>query len=375
MIDFKRNKIRILGQMSGTSCDGHDLVIIELDFAQTDYKYSVIKTGFYPFDFNLKTSLEHIIHTNEISFDEYSKLNIQYTENLIDNIQNFIAQEQVDLISIHGQTVYHLPPQINKRGVSTQLGILPFISKSLRIPVIGDYRNHDMANFGHGAPLVPFFDFHLFNQADKNQMVVNIGGISNATILPKNGDIHQIIAGDLGPGNILIDLAMKKLFNQNYDNNGETALTGKVDYDLVNHWLNNDSFIALPFPKSTGRELYNQTYLNTILYDCFKSKLQPQDIIATVTQFTAEILIMKAIELGIDEIILSGGGAKNQFLISQLKSESELKINVLNDILIDYKEAIIFALLGFNYCKNIPSTLNSTTGIKSQSVLGTLSLP
>jgi anhydro-N-acetylmuramic acid kinase len=239
-----------------------------------------------------------------------------------------------------------------------------------------------MALGGEGAPLVPYFDYLLFNSKSRNRAFLNIGGISNITILEKNAKPNDVLAFDTGAGNMLIDFLAKKLFNKEYDVNGNFAEQGKINERLLKELIKKDNFITKKPPKSTGRERYGMAFIE-ILLKKFK-KISKYDIITTVTDFSAysvyrnyELFIKNKIK--IDELFVSGGGAKNKFLLKRLKKYFGLSVDIKTidslGISSDAKEAICFAVLANETISGNPSNIPKVTGAKKQTILGKICLP
>lgn len=297
-----------------------------------------------------------------------------------------IPLSKIDLIGSHGQTIHHLPAQKNyygyKFGSTLQIGDPGVIAKKTSILTVGDFRTGDMALGGQGAPLVPYFDYIMFSSSKVNRALLNIGGISNITVLNKNGKADGVIAFDTGPGNMMIDMLAKKFFRQEYDKNGSIAAAGNLNNDLLTALKKQDQFIEKKPPKSTGREYYGIEFLGPLLKKF--GRLNKNDWMTTITDFTAygvyrgyENFIKK--ETKIQELFISGGGARNKYLIRSLKKYFGKDVKVLNvkniGISPDAKEALCFAVLANETISGNPSNVPGVTGASRGTILGKVCLP
>lgn len=256
------------------------------------------------------------------------------------------------------------------------------IAKLTGIVTIGDFRTGDVALGGEGAPLVPYFDYLLFHSKNKNRALLNIGGISNITVLNKNFDATKVLAFDTGPGNMMIDIVAKKFFTKEYDKNGMLASSGKIDEKLFDALIKKDNFIEKKIPKSTGREYYGKEFLSPL----FKKfiRVSKEDWIATVSTFTTYGVFrnyekfVKG-ETEIEELFVSGGGSHNKFLMRSLQKYFGKNVEVKNvenlGISSDAKEAICFAVLVNETLSGNPSNIPRVTGASKPTILGKICLP
>jgi anhydro-N-acetylmuramic acid kinase len=256
-----------------------------------------------------------------------------------------------------------------------QIGDPSVIANITGITTIGDFRIADCASGGSGAPLVSYMDFILFRSNKLSRGLLNIGGISNITLLSKGCSKDEVIAFDTGPGNMLIDGLMKKLYNKPYDKNGKAALKGKLNKKLFS-LLKNDKYYKMVPPKSTGREHYSERSIQKIIKAAVR--IPYEDIIRTVSEFTVHTIaynydkFIKPVSK-IDELIISGGGANNSFLRKRLTdSFPGVKIKTMDysGITQDSKEAVLFAILGFECLKGNPANMKQVTGSKKDAILG-----
>ena len=249
-----------IGLMSGTSLDGIDLVLCEINGSFMDTKVKVIAHQSYDLDSGLVQKIQDSIQLKTNARD-LTSLNFELAYAFSKAINTFIEslglnQSNIDFIASHGQTIYHIPVPTKDHVMSTlQLGSGSVIAQLTGITTVSNFRVADMAVGGQGAPLVPYAEFVLFSQKDKSIAMHNLGGISNLTLMPKGQDIDQVIAFDTGPANMMIDYAMKKLFNQPYDDRGFHASKGQLIQPLYDTLMAHP-YLKLDYPKSTGRELF-----------------------------------------------------------------------------------------------------------------------
>lgn len=364
--------------MTGTSLDSVDTALCKFEQENGSYKFSLLNYNEYEINQEIRELIFRIIN-NQFTIKELSQLNF-YLAHLFAEYSRKVCKEinynfdDVEAISIHGQTLWHNPtPELfaDKYISSTlQLTSISALSALVQKEVIGDFRAADIALGGQGAPLVPIFDFHFLRNKSEDIVALNIGGIANITIMPKNCQIDELIAFDTGTGNMLIDIAVKKFYGKSYDKNGEFAKSGKLIDELFDK-LKQIEYTYLEPPKSTGRELFNEQLLDSII----KSEYLKEDIIRTLTEFTTFSIsnnIEKFAPNG-SKVIVSGGGRKNSFMI-QLLQEKLINYNVINidevGINGDAKEAICFAFLGYLNKLNQFGNVKAITGAKQSVVLG-----
>lgn len=296
-----------LGLMSGTSGDG--LSIALAGFSQKNCQVLAYKT--FPYPANL---FKKLTRAAEMKTPDLSLLNAELGIFFAKKTQEFLKTESVktssiEVIGSHGHTVFHAGDQ--KIPHTFQIGEPSYLAESLGIPVVSDFRPSDIAAGGSGAPLIPFFDQYFWG--DKVRALQNIGGIANVTVVGTS----KLSAFDTGPGNCLIDLTAQKMTRgkQSYDKGGKIAARGKINLNAVKKMISHAYFEKCP-PKSTGRELFNEGWIPAPL-----KKSKPEDLIATLTYFTAYSIYagyQKWIKEPIREIVVSGGGAYNQTLMTHL---------------------------------------------------------
>ena len=369
---------KAIGIMSGTSLDGIDIILCDIDNQKIPIYIKTVKTHTYPMPVDIKAKILKSIAL-ETNIKDITSLNFELGYLFADAVNDFIKtnqlnRDEISFIASHGQTLYHIPTDEKNHIRSTlQLGDGSIIANQTGIDTIYNFRVADMAVGGQGAPLVPYADFILFQSSTKNRALHNLGGISNLTILEKSKSLDDVRAFDTGPANMMIDYAMQVLFNQPYDDQGEIASQGDIIIDLLETLMANPYIKQQP-PKSTGRELFGDIYTASILkqYESCDKK----DIIATLTEFTALTIIdayQHFVDIQLDEIICSGGGANNTYIMKRLE-EALYPIKVLKteDLGFDSKskEALAFVLLGNQTIQRQTSNIKRATGANKSVILG-----
>ena len=352
--------------MSGTSLDGIDAVLVDL----SQSKPLQLGKNYLPFDDILKNALLalHLPAHNELHQAQLigNQLATMYAATVAPLLaQAKSSNREIKAVGCHGQTVRHCP----EHGYSVQIGNAALLAELTGITVVSDFRSRDIAAGGQGAPLVPAFHDHVLRHPDIHRVIVNIGGISNLTNLPP----HAATSGfDCGPGNLLMDAWCMQHLGKPYDDNGAWATSGSVLPALLKKLLN-ESFFALPPPKSTGRDLFNMGWL--------QSKLQGNEVAANVQATLLELTcqtIAQAIRQhcsGAKEIYLCGGGAHNQALhnrLAALLAGSSLQTTATLGVDGDYLEAIAFAWLAQQSLQGKPANLPQVTGAKHPCILGAI---
>ena len=372
--------MKAIGIMSGTSLDGIDVCLIDISEVEKEYKYEIASFGSYPYSSELVSKIMEASKLDTSNVQKICSLNFEISYAYVDAINKFLKEFKVDLkeieyIAIHGQTIWHNPLESKEFVASTlQIGEPSVIAYAFNKKVISNFRTMDMAAGGSGAPLIPFVDYLLYKNKTKNIALQNIGGIGNVCYIKKNCDSADVIAFDTGPGNMLIDGAMIKLFNQTFDNGGKIASNGEIDWDVLEELLDDD-YLKTPLPKSTGREKYNQEFLDMIINKVFSNNHSKEDVIATITAYTAYSIVdqYKKFLGQVDEVVVSGGGSHNNFILEILRKELNVPIIVENRT--DAFEAFGFAILGHMTLLNKPSNMPSVTGAMRQVVLGNITNP
>jgi anhydro-N-acetylmuramic acid kinase len=352
-----------IGLMSGTSVDGIDAALV--DFSQPNPK--LIDSHYLPYDAVFRKSILDLCYPGENEINRLGKLDRLLGKQFANVVQHLLQKNQlhthhVKAIGSHGQTIRHHPAE----KFTLQIGDPNIIAAETGITTIADFRRRDMAWGGQGAPLVPAFHQAIFSTST-DRAIVNIGGIANITLLPKES--QSILGFDTGPGNTLLDAWIEKHLQQPQDTHGNWGKQGVVQKNLLNTMLE-DAFFKQPPPKSTGREYFNLTWLEQFS----PTNYQPVDIQATLTDLTAHsILAAIKSQFSTCEILICGGGIHNTFLLQRLREigtdyiiESTEKFGVHPD----WVEAIAFAWLAKQTLTKQPGNLTTVTGAKQTSILG-----
>lgn len=376
----------VVGLMSGTSLDGIDTALIDIsEISSNDFDVKVINFINTPYDNLTRNKILECCDPKTGSVDKICRLNFELGELFAKSVEKIasltnIKLSNIELIGSHGQTIYH--DVENDYVSSLQIGEAGVIAQRTGITTISNFRARDIAAGGQGAPLVPYVDYILFKSNQYNRVLQNIGGIGNYTYIPKNGKIEDIQGTDTGPGNMLIDGVIQILTNgeKTFDKDGEMAIKGTVSTELLNE-LKKHPFISKKAPKTTGREAFGLNYARKIVNIGKELHLSNEDIIATVTNFTAFTIVdayQRFIRNKIDQIIISGGGSYNPTLIMMIKSYVKMLLgeNVVVMILeqlgysSDAKEAVAFAILAYQTFKRRCNNVPQITGAKYSVILG-----
>lgn len=384
---------RVVGAMSGTSLDGIDVAVVDLQGSGSALGQSLVAFETIPYSSTLRERIICASHPDTARLDELVDLGIRLAHAYADAIGTVLervtgGRDTVDLLGAHGQTIWHMPSREHRggperEGGSYQLLNLSVLAQRLGIPVVGDFRSADLAVGGEGAPLVPYYDYVTFQHARHNRLLLNLGGIANITVLPAAGDRDAVHAFDTGPANMVIDQLAQRLFDQPFDPSGSLAAQGSSDAALLDTLLSHPYFDQAP-PKSTGREQFGASYVDELLSTARARGLSSYDILATATKLTAAS-IHEAVDRWADvrpnalhEVIVGGGGWHNLTLRADLQSLFP-KARVISTaefaIDPDAKEAICFAVLAHERLLGAPTNVPRVTGAKRPVVLGVLAHP
>jgi anhydro-N-acetylmuramic acid kinase len=367
--------------ISGTSHDGIDVAVVDFSASGPSLRGRLLHTASTPYPLALRDRLRAALPPASLTFAEMCALDTLIGQAFADAALAAVDQAgEVDLICSHGQTVYHWVEGGHVLG-TLQLGQPAWIAELTGLPVVCDLRARDVAAGGQGAPLVALMDILLLAGLPGRPAALNLGVIANLTVpappVPAPAVLAEVAPGlrwlayDAGPANALIDAASWRAAGADYDHDGELAAAGWVDPDLLAVLLA-EPFYALPPPKSTGKELFNLAYLESLLT---QRSLAPVDVVATVTALTAEVVAVEVKRHGIDMVIASGGGCANPTLMAMLRSRLEGVRVTTSDTLgapADAKEAIAFALLGYFCAHGLAANVPSCTGATAPRILGAL---
>lgn len=360
-----------IGLMSGTSVDGIDTALVEIDNNET---LKLIDFYEHPLPDTLKTALLALNEEPNISLRKLSELENQVASTFRDAIltilkANQLTPQDITAIGSHGQTIYHAPDI----PMTLQIGHPAFIAKQTGITTAADFRVDDMALGGQGAPFAPAFHQHLF-ASDTGHFVVNIGGIANVSYL--SSKTAPALGWDTGPGNGLLDAVCQQHFNQPYDKNGVLAQSGSVHSELLQALLSDDYFQQAA-PKSTGRDYFSLPWVEQTLQN-LNLNLSAEDLLATLVELTA-ITISDSIkslnQTAVESVTIVGGGAYNDFLLQRLqthlpsyRAQTSQALHINPSAI----EAMLCAWLAHERFNNRPVRLSSVTGASRDAVLGGL---
>ena len=378
----------VIGLMSGTSVDGIDAAIVRLEGAPPSLEWEVRSHSHCSFDQKLRDEIFACFQRETGSVDRLCRLNFALGRALsaaaIETVQDAgLSMAEIDLIGSHGQTVWHEPPVGEGPGSTLQLGEPAVIAEITGVPVVSNFRTRDMAAGGHGAPLVPLADWLLLSHSTQIRAAQNIGGIANVTFLPpvieKQSSAQHVLAFDTGPGNMLIDEAARLATDGTwkYDHDGILAAQGQVDEPLVGEWLAEPFFHRVP-PRTTGRELFGTQRAAKYWAQATQRGLSPNDIVTTLTALTVrsiEHAYRTFLPTFPDEVIVSGGGARNQVLMAMLTERlapAHITTSAQHGLDIEAKEAVAFAVLAYETWHQRPGNLPAATGASRAIVLGSI---
>lgn len=377
----------VIGLMSGTSVDGIDAAVVRLDGRPPSLEWEVLGHSHLSFAPGMRTEIFSCFRPETSSVNSLCRLNFALGQAFgaaaLDAARDAgLSMAEVDLIGSHGQTLWHEPP-VDGMGSTLQLGEPGVIAEMTRVPVVSNFRTRDMAAGGQGAPLVPLADWLLLSHPTEIRAAQNIGGIANVTFLPPVGahsDSNDgVIAFDTGPGNLLIDEAARLATDGawNYDRDGMLAAQGHVDESLLSDWLAEPFFQQQP-PRTTGRELFGTPRAAEYWSQASQRGLTPNDIVATLTALTVhsiEHAYRAFLPAYPDEIIVSGGGARNHTLKTMLTERlSPARVTTSEDYGLsnEAKEAVAFAVLAYETWHKRPGNIPAATGASRAVVLGSI---
>lgn len=368
-------ELTILGLMSGTSMDAIDGCVVRIQIETEPLKLihaEILSTASHDYPATLKSQLIDAVKQTQVDLKTLCMLE-QAVGKCFGQLAEQLCQDgqaegyAVDAVASHGQTIYHVPPQNGQNGFSLQIGPPDVIAAACQRPVIADFRNADMALGGQGAPLVPFADQLLFQHPKEGRLIHNLGGISNVTVLPP-ANTGDVFAFDTGPANALIDGLMGHHFQRNFDENSLIARQGHVNTELLAQLIETP-YLKQPPPKSTGKELFGQAFLERYF---IHSDLSPEDQVRTALAFTVDSIVESYQHFvlpqgSFQEVIFGGGGTKNALLMQELSAKLAtmgLRVSTHQDYGIpdQSKEALAFAILGYARLFDLPNTLAPCTG-------------
>ena len=372
-----------IGLMSGTSLDGVDGVLTELGgLGEAPAQPRVLASAHIPMPQALR---QEFLTLNSAGADELHRaalaanalvgLYIQVVGQLL--VSSGVAAAQVQAIGAHGQTVRHQPQAFDGIGYTLQLNQAALLAERCGITVVADFRSRDLAAGGQGAPLVPPFHLAVFGDAQESRAVLNIGGISNITLLPAGAvqaDGAGLLGFDCGPGNALMDAWCERHTGAAYDAQGQWAAQGQLDASLLAA-MQQEPFFGLKPPKSTGRDLFNPAWLGQHLAAFPACK--PLDVQATLTELTAwaSAQALSTASTNYRSLVVCGGGARNVFLMQRLSALLPgVKVSSTQDwgFAPSDVEALAFAWLAQQALRAKPASVAAVTGARGARILGAI---
>jgi anhydro-N-acetylmuramic acid kinase len=387
----------VAGVMSGTSADGVDVALCRIAPARSEGETPRVKLlGHAGFKYSkaVRAAVLAAMDAKAIPVAELARLNWRLGEIYADCVEKAAAKfgAKAELVGCHGQTVYHQGQASRFLGSDVrctwQMGEPSVVAERLRVPVVSDFRPADMAAGGQGAPLVPMLDYAMFRSAKMNRVLQNLGGIGNLTAIPAGAAVKSVMAFDTGPGNMVIDGCMARLYGRGFDRGGAVARRGRAIPAVVARILEDEYFSALP-PKSCGREEFGAEFVAEFIERCRRAGAKDADVVATATALTAESVVEgyrrfvwahlgSAAPLAKTEFVVAGGGAKNAALMALLRGGLEplgVKVRSMEELGVpaQVKEGVAFALLAWLTWFGLPGNIPNATGAARGVVLGKVS--
>lgn len=402
--------VRVVGLMSGTSADGIDAVLVEISEqpgvqpqpqlqsqpqpglppgpsaeppAEEHPARLSIRTLAYistPFDAELRKQVFELFSPSTSTVDKICRMNVVLGEAFAQAALGVIqaaglSPKDVHLVGSHGQTIQHMPAC----HATLQIGEAAVIAQRTGITTVSNFRARDMAAGGEGAPLVPHFDWLVFRHPERSRVLQNIGGIANMTVLPAGCGLEDVYAFDNGPGNMIIDCMTSTLAagGLRYDEDGAMAGAGQVNHELLGRLMEHPFILRRP-PKTSGREEFGAQFARDLISRWRRLGLTDEDMVATATAFTAEAIAwhLKTYVIprsGLDEVIVSGGGAFNPVLVQMIRDRvAPVPVACADEygVSSDAKEAIAFAVLAYETMRGRPANVPGATGAAEPVVLG-----
>lgn len=375
----RQNKLSVLGIMSGTSLDAVDYVICEINATQVHWK----RHWQVRFPARLRSRLVAAAQ-GLASSHELATLHHDLGRFYAEGLRKGWSKTSIDLVGLHGQTIYHHPAS---PAATFQLGEPAYLVEACGRPVVSNFRAADLAAAGQGAPLATLFHQVTFGLLGEHVCVNNLGGISNVTsINARRPGPPALLAFDTGPGILLIDLAMQHATKgrRRFDDRGQWAARGTPVEELLREWLKHPFLPRTP-PKSTGREVFGESFFESALKVMARRRLKAEDILATFTEFTARSIALNYrlhLKAAPSRVILTGGGAANAFLVFRIRHHLSQWVPTIELLTSDQLgwpfpcvEPAAFALLAYRRIKGLPGNLPATTGATRAVLLGQLSEP
>jgi len=378
--------MKVVGLMSGTSGDGVDAALVEVRGSGQTLKVTQLAFASHPYPPELQQrilaasvrgTVAEICHLNVVLGEWFAKAALRVIE------RAGLQPARVGLIGSHGQTIHHLPNDVDEPGIGAirstlQIAEPAVIAERTGITTVANFRPRDLAAGGQGAPLTPYVHFILLRDKKRSRLIVNLGGIGNVTYLPAGKGLEAIAAFDTGPGNMVLDGLVRRLTKgkETMDRGGKLAARGKVAVGLLAKLLAHPYLKRTP-PKSTGREEFGEAFVEKILAEQKAHRLKAEDVLATCALFTAITVgsARKWLNGPVEEVFVGGGGARNRSLMGNLSSVfSPVPVRTFDAAGWPGKafEAVAFAVLAYQTfhgeCANVPAV----TGAAHPVVLGAI---
>jgi anhydro-N-acetylmuramic acid kinase len=380
----------VAGVMSGTSADGINVALVRIMGQGSAIRFSLLGHSEFTYPPKVRKSILALMNARDAKVADISRLNFHLGELYSDAILATMRQtgvHKIDLVGCHGQTIYHQGESADflgkKINCTWQLGEGALIAARAGVPVVSDFRPADMAAGGKGAPLVPFLDYLVYRHRTRGRILQNLGGIGNLSAIPPGASPEEVIAFDTGPGNMVIDACMERLYGKRYDHNGKIAASGKVISDVVTECLQDPFFKQKP-PKTAGREEFGREFVVKFIRRCGRAR--KEDIVATATALTAKSigLALRKFIIGslkakkYSDYVVAGGGAQNPTLLKMIAEEispMELTLRSSDEFGVPSaaKEAIAFAVLAYQTWHRKPGNVPAATGASRPVILGKIS--
>jgi anhydro-N-acetylmuramic acid kinase len=365
--------VRVIGMISGTSYDAIEAVAADLELDGSTVVVDMLGHVSAPYPPELYNAVASLLPPAPTTIEQVCRVDTAIGQRFAEvatELAGGCCDGRVDVVCSHGQTVFHWVEDGHARG-TLQLGQPAFIAERTGATVVSDVRTRDIAAGGHGAPLASLLDVLLLGaHPDRVCGSLNLGGIANATVV---GPEHEPIAFDIGPANALLDAVMSSSSGgrETYDRDGSAAARGTVDDELLARFLDEPFYAAAP-PKSTGKELFHLDYVRERVGE---RPIARDDLLATLTALSAEVVAADMRRLGVRELVVAGGGTRNPTLMGELERRLPgVTIGTIAEhgVAEAAKEALLFALIGFLTVHGLPGVIASCTGASRATVLGSV---
>lgn len=380
-----KDRFTCVGLMSGTSMDGVDAALVTMDATERP-KVELVGFTSSPYPGELRAALSDLAAGASVTAEDVATLStsvaVAFAAGFFDVCRSAGADARtIDFIGSHGQTVAHVPPGSGASIAGTlQIGPPAMIAALTGVATVGDFRSGDVAIGGQGAPLAPYCDYVLRRSASHSRVILNIGGISNLTYLPVQGTREDVIAFDAGPGNMAVDALFRALFPQggDFDEDGVRALAGMTSRTTVDTLMRHPYFAVLP-PKSAGHREFGPPFAWALKTAAENDGASAEDVMATAVALTVESIAdaMRRFlpEGGVDEVFVTGGGARNLAILRGLQiALAPVEIQPIDALGIpaEAKEAVDFAFLAREAMLGKTNVIRACTGASRALVLGTI---